>query len=62
MPRANRHYIPGYVRHITHPCSEVIGSGGRYQLREFPAPYVGNLALENEVLKLQNEYFWEDSV
>jgi REP-associated tyrosine transposase len=20
MPRANRHYIPGYVWHITHPC------------------------------------------
>jgi hypothetical protein len=41
---------------------EVIGSGGRYQLREFPAPFVGNLALENEVLRIQNEYFWENSV
>jgi len=20
MPRANRHYIPGYVRHLTHRC------------------------------------------
>jgi hypothetical protein len=62
MPRANRHYIPGYVWHITHPCGEVIGCGGSYELKESPAPYKGDLAPENEALRLQNEYFWEDSV
>jgi putative transposase len=41
---------------------EVIGGDGSYQLKESPAPYKGNLGLENESLRLQNEYFWEDSV
>ncbi len=41
---------------------EVIGGDGSYQLKESPTPYKGNLALENEPLRLQNEYFWEDSV
>ena len=41
---------------------EVIGGDGSYQLKESSTPYKGNLALENEPLRLQNEYFWEDSV
>jgi putative transposase len=41
---------------------EVIGGDGSYQLKESPAPYKANLLLENEHLRLQNEYFWEDSV
>ena len=41
---------------------EVIGADGSYQLKESPAPYKGNLALENEPLRLQNGYFWKDSV
>jgi hypothetical protein len=41
---------------------EVIGGGGGYQLKGAQAPYNGNLAHENEALRLQNEYFWEDSV
>jgi len=41
---------------------EVIGGDGSYQLKESPAPYKGNLAPENEALRLQNEYFWEDSI
>lgn len=40
---------------------EVIGGDGSYQLKEFPAPYNSRLLLENEPLRLQNEYFWEDS-
>jgi hypothetical protein len=41
---------------------EVIRADGSFRLKEAPAPYVGNLALENDVPGLQNEYFWEDSV
>jgi putative transposase len=41
---------------------EVIGADGSYQLQESPTLYKGNLGLENEPLRLQNEYFWEDSV
>jgi hypothetical protein len=41
---------------------KVIGGGGGYQMKESPAPYKGNLAHENEALRLQNEYFWEDSI
>jgi hypothetical protein len=40
---------------------EVIGGDGSYQ-PESPAPYMGNLALQKEPLRLQNAYFWEDSV
>jgi hypothetical protein len=41
---------------------EVIGGDGSYQLKESPAPYNSRLLLENEPLRLQNKYFWEDSV
>jgi len=40
---------------------EVIGGDGSYQLKESPAPYMDNLALQKEPLRLQNAYFWEDS-
>ena len=31
-------------------------------LREPPAPYNGISGPENEALRLQNEYYWENSV
>jgi len=36
MPRANRHYIPGYVWHITHRChkKEFLLKFGRDRRRE----------------------------
>lgn len=40
---------------------EVIGGDGSYELRESPALYSGTLGYENEVLRPQNEYFWEGS-
>jgi hypothetical protein len=33
---------------------EVIGGNGNYELKESPAPYKGNLVLENEPIRLQN--------
>jgi putative transposase len=38
----------------------VFGQGGSWSLRESPAPYKGNFGTENEALRPQNEYFWED--
>ena len=40
---------------------EVIGGNGSYELRERQAAYKGILGHENDVLRFQNEYFWEDS-
>jgi hypothetical protein len=39
---------------------EIHGQDGSYRLRESPAPYKGNFEPENEALRLENEYFWED--
>ena len=33
-----------------------------HELRESPAPYKGISGPENEALRLQNEYYWENSV
>lgn len=41
---------------------EVFKEGGGYTLRESRASYKVNLVPENAVLRLQNEYFWEDIV
>lgn len=38
----------------------VFGQDGSWTLRESPALYNGNLGPENEALRPQNEYFWED--
>jgi REP element-mobilizing transposase RayT len=40
---------------------EVIGADGSYELRESPAPYRGILGYENEGLRLENTYFWDDN-
>jgi len=40
---------------------EVIGSDGSYELRESPAPYMAILGHENDGLRLQNGYYWNDS-
>lgn len=41
---------------------EMIGRDGSFELREPSIPYKANLQPENEVLRLQNEYFWGDIV
>jgi putative transposase len=41
---------------------EVTGADGNYELRESPAPYRTILGHENDGLRLQNAYFWNDSV
>ncbi len=40
---------------------EVIGADGSYELRESPAPYRRILGHENEGLRRENSYFWDDS-
>jgi hypothetical protein len=40
---------------------EVIGSDGSYELRESSSPYTSVLGHENDGLRLQNDYFWDDS-
>ncbi len=40
---------------------EVIGVDGSYELRESIAPYRGVLGHENEGLRLENTYFWDDN-
>jgi hypothetical protein len=39
---------------------EVIGGDGSYELRKCPAPYSGILGHENESLRLENTYLWDD--
>jgi putative transposase len=39
---------------------EVVGRDGSYELRESPAAYKVILGHENAVLRLQNEYCWDD--
>jgi putative transposase len=41
---------------------KVVGEDGSYVLQEPAAPYNGIFGLENEVLKAQNEHFWDDTV
>ncbi|MFH2220491.1 MAG: transposase [Pseudomonadota bacterium] len=41
---------------------EVIGKDGSYELRESTEPYKAILGHENEGLRLQNAYFWNDNV
>ena len=41
---------------------EVVGGDGSYELREAPAAYNGILGHENDVLRSENTYFWEDSL
>ena len=75
MARANRHYIPGCVWHITHRCHkkefllrikaigrEVRGTDGVYELRECDGSYNGNFAGENGRLRPENTYFLNISV
>jgi REP element-mobilizing transposase RayT len=40
---------------------EVIGGDGSYELKDPSAPYKGLLGHENDILRPQNEYSWEDS-
>jgi putative transposase len=40
---------------------EVIGGDGSYELRESPAPYKAILGHENNVLRFENTYFWDDN-
>jgi len=41
---------------------EVNGADGSYELRESPAPYKAILGHENDGLRLQNLYFWNDTI
>jgi putative transposase len=41
---------------------KVVGEDGSYVLQEPAAPYNGIFGLENEVLRAQNEHFWDDTV
>ena len=40
---------------------EVVGGDGGYVLREPPAPYNSILGDENEALRPENAYFWDDN-
>lgn len=40
---------------------EVTGADGSFELRESIAPYNATLGHENEGLRHQNSYFWNDS-
>jgi len=40
---------------------EVVGSDGSYELRESLSPSMSILGHENDGLRLQNGYFWNDS-
>jgi REP element-mobilizing transposase RayT len=40
---------------------EVIGGDGSYMLQEPPASYQGILGHENDVLSLENAFFWDDN-
>ena len=39
---------------------EVIGGDGTYQLREASEPYGYTFAPQNDDLRLENRYFWDD--
>jgi hypothetical protein len=41
---------------------DVIGVEGSYELRESPAPYRTILGHENDGLRLQNAYLWNDNI
>ena len=41
---------------------EVVGEDGIYTLREPPAPYNSILGYENDALRPENAYFWEDNL
>jgi hypothetical protein len=64
MVRANRHYIPGQVWHITHRCHNR-AKGRRIEthpeelcvLREESAPYNADFAPKNEALSAENAFF-----
>jgi putative transposase len=40
---------------------EVMGDDGSYVMRESPAAYEGILGHENEGLRLENSYFWDEN-
>jgi len=40
---------------------KLVGTGDNFELRESPAPYKGISGPENEAVRLQNEYYWENS-
>lgn len=68
MARPNRHYIPGYVWHLTHRCHrretigrEIIGEDEVYELnelREPEIPYILNFTDENADLRPKKRTFW----
>jgi hypothetical protein len=39
---------------------EVVGKDGSFELKEPPTAYGGILRHENDFLRPQNQYFWED--
>jgi putative transposase len=41
---------------------KVIGKDGRYELRESTEPYKAILGHENECLRLQNAYLWNNNI
>ncbi len=41
---------------------KLVGTGESCELRESPVPYKGISGPENEAIRLQKEYYWENSV
>ena len=41
---------------------QLVGTGESCELREPPAPYKGISGYEKAALRLQNEYYWKNSV
>jgi hypothetical protein len=41
---------------------KMVGTDDNFELRESPAPYKCISRSENEAIRLQNEYFWRNSV
>ena len=41
---------------------KMVGTGDNFELRESPASYKGISGYENAAIRLQNEYFWGNSV
>jgi len=55
-PRARRHYIPGYIWHITHRCHKK-----EFLLKFTKASYIANSGHKKVTLSDDNTYLWNVS-
>jgi len=63
MPRANRHFLPGYVWHITHQrCSQFQSFQSFNRCASFAEAYGRKFAGESEALRFQNTFLWDKIV